>query len=72
MAYVVVKMSLKGKTSRKWANGQNIYDSENKIDPQGFICPCPGTIYMYIVKQIYLYMSQNLSEHLQDNWFSGL
>ena len=34
MAYVVVKMSLKRKTSRKWANGQNIYDSENKIDPR--------------------------------------
>ena len=26
-----VKMTLKGKTFRKWANGQNIYDSENKL-----------------------------------------
>ena len=24
---------------------------------------------MYIVKQIYLYMFQILSDHLQDNWF---
>ena len=29
------KMSLKGKTFRKCANGQNIYDSENEIDPRG-------------------------------------
>ena len=43
-----VKMSLKGKTSRKWANGQNIYDFEKDIDPRGFSDPALGlnTYYM--------------------------
>ena len=35
-------LSLKGKTSRKWANGQTIYDSENKIDPRGSSVPPLG------------------------------
>ena len=39
---LTVKMSLKGKTSRKWANGQNIYDSENKIDLRGSTVPALG------------------------------
>ena len=34
------KVSLKGKTSTKWANGQNIYDSE-KNGPRGSsACAC--------------------------------
>ena len=40
---------LKGKTCRKWANGLKIFcDSKKKIGPQGFVCPHPGAIYMYI------------------------
>ena len=30
-----VKMSLKEKNFRKWANGQNTYDFEKEIDPRG-------------------------------------
>ena len=53
-----VRMSLKEKNSRKWANGQNIYDSEIKLTPVVHLpvfCPCPWAIYMYmtiIVKQV--------------------
>ena len=28
-----VKMSLEGKTFRKWENGQNIYEFDKEIDP---------------------------------------
>ena len=62
-------MSLKGKTSRKLANGQNIYDSENKIDSMG-----SSGIYMYmiiIVKQVYWYIFQISGERLQNHWSSG-
>ena len=30
-----VKMTLKGKTSRKWASGQNIYEFEKEMNSQG-------------------------------------
>ena len=30
-----VKMTLKGKTSRKLASGQNIYEFEKEINPRG-------------------------------------
>ena len=33
-----VKMTLKGKTSRKWASGQNIYEFE-KNNPRGYSDP---------------------------------
>ena len=44
-AYVAhaFKMSLKGKTFRKWANGHTIYNSENKIDPRCSSVPDLGT-----------------------------
>ena len=32
----------RAQTSRKWANGQNIYDSENKIDLRGTTVPALG------------------------------
>ena len=55
-------MSLKEKNSRNWANGQNTYDSENKIDPSGSSVPSLGlSIYMYmtiIVKPVYWYIIQ--------------
>ena len=48
-----VKMTLKGKTFRKWLNEQNIYEVEKEIKPRGFL-----TLYIYmtfIFKQVYLY-----------------
>ena len=39
------KMLLKGKISRKLANGQNIDYSEKRKWPKGFICPCTGVKY---------------------------
>ena len=38
----LLKFHLKGKASRKLANGQNIEDSEKRKWPKGFICPCTG------------------------------
>ena len=68
-------MSLKGKT-RKWANGQNIYDFEKEIDPRGHSDPALGPYtYMYIniiVKQIYWFIPQISGERLQDHWSSGI
>ena len=33
----IVKMTLEGKTSRKWASGQNIYEFETEeINPRGY------------------------------------
>ena len=37
--------ALKGKISRKLANGQNIDYSEKRKWPKGFICPCTGVKY---------------------------
>ena len=45
----LLKCHLKVKTSRKWAVGQNINDSEN-IGLKGIVCPHPGAIYMYVTK----------------------
>ena len=42
-----VKMTLKGKTSRKWASGQNIYEFEKEINPRVY-SDCPGVIYIYM------------------------
>ena len=39
------KCYLKGKISRKLANGQNIDYSEKRKWPKGFICPCTGVKY---------------------------
>ena len=36
----VLKCHLKGKASKKLANGQNIDYSEKRKRPKGFICPC--------------------------------
>ena len=69
-----VKMALKGKTSRKLACGQNIYEFEKEIDPRGYSDRVLGAIYMYmtfIVEQVYWYISQISGEHLQDHWSSG-
>ena len=37
--------ALKGKISRKSANGHNIDYSEKRKWPKGFICPCTGVKY---------------------------
>ena len=39
------KCHLKGKASRKLANGKNIDYSEKRKWPNGFICPCTGVKY---------------------------
>ena len=41
----LLKCHLKGKASRKLANGQNIEDSEKRKWSKGFICPCSGVKY---------------------------
>ena len=59
-------MSSKEKTSRKLANGQNIYDSEKQIDPRCSSVPALG-LYTYmaiIVEQVYWYKSQVSGERL--------
>ena len=38
----IVKLTLKGKTFRKWASGQNIYELENEINPRGYSDPVLG------------------------------
>ena len=68
-------MTLKGKTFRKWASGQNIYEFEKEINPRGHSDPVLGlyTRYdLFIVKQVYLYISQISGERLQDHWSSGI
>ena len=62
---------LKGKTSRKLANGQKIDYSEKKNGPRGFICPALA-LNTIIFKHVYWYMQQISGEHLQDHWSSGL
>ena len=44
-AHLLLKCYLKGKISRKFANGQNIDYSEKRKWPKGFICPCTGVKY---------------------------
>ena len=44
----LLKFHLKGKTSGKLADGQNIDDSEKRKWPKGFICPCTGVSNMFI------------------------
>ena len=41
----LLKCHLKGKASRKLANGQTIDYSEKRKWPKGFICPCTGVKY---------------------------
>ena len=42
---MLLKCYLKGKISKKLANGQNIDYSEKRKWPKGFICPCTGVKY---------------------------
>ena len=66
----VLKCHLKGKASKKLANGQNIDYSEKKKPPKGFICPCTGVKYHNIQTCLLVYAADS-GERLQDHWSSG-
>ena len=51
------KCHMKGKASKKLANGQNIDYSEKRKWPKGFICPCTGVKY-HIQTCLLVYMQQ--------------
>ena len=67
----LLKCHLKGKASKKLANGQNIDYSEKRKRPKGFICPCTGVKYHNIQTCLYVYAADS-GECLQDYWSSGL
>ena len=64
------KCHLKGKASKKLANGQNIDYSEKRKRPKGFICPCTGVKYHNIQTCLLVYAADS-GERLQDHWSSG-
>ena len=50
-----VKMTLKGKASRKRASGQNIYEFDKEINPSGFLTLSLGQvdrIFMNLIKKL--------------------
>ena len=53
----LLKCHLKGKASKKLANGQNIDYSEKRKWPKGFSCPSLG-LNTIIFKHVYWYMQQ--------------
>ena len=67
----LLKCHLKGKASRKLANGQNIDYSEKKENlPRASSAPALG-LNTIIFKHVYWYMQQISGERLQDHWSSG-
>ena len=66
----LLKCHLKGKASKKLANGQNIDYSEKRKRPKGFICPCTGVKYHNIQTCLLVYAADS-GERLQDYWSSG-
>ena len=52
----LLKCHLKGKASRKLADGQNIDYSEKRKWPKGVICPCTG---VKLFKHVYWYMQHS-------------
>ena len=70
----LLKCHLKGKTSRKLANGQNIEDSEKKKKkengPRASSAPALE-LNTIIFKHVYWYMQHISGERLQDHWSSG-
>ena len=66
----VLKCHLKGKASKKLANGQNIDYSEKRKRPKGFICPCTGVKYHNIQTCLLIYAADS-GERLQGHWSSG-
>ena len=67
----LLKCRLKGKASKKLANGQNIDYSEKRKRPKGFICPCTGVKYHNIQTCLLVYAADS-GERLQDHWSSGI
>ena len=67
----LLKCRLKGKASKKLANGQNIDYSEKRKRPKGFICPCTGVKYHNIQTCLLVYAADS-GERLQDHWSSRL
>ena len=67
----LLKRHLKGKASKKLANGQNIDYSEKRKRPKGFICPCTGVKYHNIQTCLLVYAADS-GERLQDHWSSGI
>ena len=72
----LLKCHFKGKTCRKWANGQSINDSEKQIDPRDSYPPLWGYILVYyhnIQTCLFIwYIYQISGEYLQDHlvlWF---
>ena len=64
---------LKGKASRKLANGQNIDYSEKRKQPKGFICLCTGVKYHNIPTCLLVHVyAADSGERLQDHWSSGV
>ena len=61
------KCHLKGKASKKLANGQNIDYSEKRKRPKGFICPCTGVKYHNIQTCLLVYAADS-GERLQDQF----
>ena len=66
----LLKCHLKGKASKKLANGQNIDYSEKRKRPKGFICPFTGVKYHNIQTCLLVYAADS-GERLQDHWSSG-
>ena len=62
---------LKGKASRKLANGQNIDYSEKRKMAQGLHLPLHLELNTIIFKHVYWYMQQISGERLKDHWSSG-
>ena len=69
----LLKCPLKGKASRKLANGQNIHYSEKKEEngPRASSAPALG-LNTILFKHVYWCMQQISSERLQDHWSSCL
>ena len=68
----LLKCHLKGKASRKLANGQNIDYSEKRKWPIARASSTPALgLNTTIFKHVYWYMQQISGERLQDHWSSG-
>ena len=69
----LLKCHLKGKASRKLANGHNIDYSEKRKEngPRASSAPALG-LDTIIFKHVYWYMQQISGERLQDHWSSCL
>ena len=67
---MLLKCYLKGKISRKLANGQNIDYSEKENGLRASSAPALG-LNTIIFKYVYWYMKQISGERLQDHWSSS-